>query len=110
MPIVNITKPDARAVITDFSKHLKPVAFELVFNTDTVAILKDLSFIRKSGSKIWINTLWPSLNGGHHDDMAVEENKAEQSWGWVINKGATMIQTDRPKELIEYLRKKGLHN
>jgi glycerophosphoryl diester phosphodiesterase len=110
MPVVNITKPGAKEVISDFSKQLKPVAFELVFNTDTISMLKDLSFIRKSGSKIWINTLWPSLNGGHHDDMAVEENKAEQSWGWVINKGATMIQTDRPKELIEYLRKKGLHN
>ncbi|TCD26534.1 hypothetical protein EZ456_13160 [Pedobacter psychrodurus] len=42
--------------------------------------------------------------------MAVEENKKDESWGWLINHKANLIQTDRPKELIEYLRAKNLHN
>ncbi|MGN8070349.1 hypothetical protein [Mucilaginibacter sp. SG564] len=33
----------------------------------------------------------------------------KDSWDWLIAHGATIIQTDRPKELLNYLRKKSLH-
>jgi len=109
MPVVNLDKPDARKVITDYLKGMKPYAFELIFTKDTSAILSDNKFITKAGSKVWINSLWASLNGGHDDDMAVEDNNKKDSWDWIINHGATIIQTDRPKLLLEYLRKKQLH-
>ena len=32
------------------------------------------------------------------------------SWGWALENGATMIQTDRPVELIKYLESKGRRN
>jgi glycerophosphoryl diester phosphodiesterase len=109
MPVVNLDKPDAKKVITDYLKGMKPYAFELIFTRDTSAILTDNKFITKTGSKVWINSLWASLNGGHDDDMAVEDDNKEDSWDWIINHGATIIQTDRPKLLLEYLRKKQLH-
>jgi glycerophosphoryl diester phosphodiesterase len=109
MPVVNLDKPDARKVITDYLKGMKPYAFELIFTRDTSAILTDNKFITKTGSKIWINSLWASLNGGHDDDTAVEDDNKEDSWDWIINHGATIIQTDRPKLLLEYLKSKQLH-
>jgi glycerophosphoryl diester phosphodiesterase len=109
MPVVNLDKPDARKVIVDYLKGMKPYAFELIFTKDTSAILTDNKFITKTGSKVWINSLWASLNGGHDDDTAVEEDNKKDSWDWIINHGATIIQTDRPKLLLEYLRKKQLH-
>lgn len=109
MPIVNLNKPNARQIIKDFSEKLRPAAFELVFNSDTSSLLQQFNQIKKNGSRVWVNSLWPSLNAGHHDDMAVEENKPEESWGWIIAKGANMIQTDRPELLLQYLRKKGIH-
>jgi glycerophosphoryl diester phosphodiesterase len=39
----------------------------------------------------------------------VEDNKKEQSWGWITKQGTTIIQTDNPKELLEYLKEKKLH-
>jgi glycerophosphoryl diester phosphodiesterase len=109
MPVVNLDKPDARKIIVDYLKGMKPYAFELIFTKDTSAILTDNKFITKTGSKIWINSLWASLNGGHDDDTAVEDDNKEESWDWIINHGATIIQTDRPKLLLEYLRTKQLH-
>lgn len=109
MPVVNLDKPDAKKVIVDYLKGMKPYAFELIFTKDTSAILSDNRFITKTGSKVWINSLWASLNGGHDDDTAVEDDNKEDSWDWIINHGATIIQTDRPKLLLEYLRKKQLH-
>lgn len=110
MPVVSLDKPDARKVITDYLKNMKPYAFELIFTKDTSAILSDNKFITQTGSKVWINSLWASLNGGHDDDMAVEDNNKKDSWDWILAHGATIIQTDRPKELLEYLKKKQLHN
>ena len=109
MPVVNLDKPNATQIINTYQNQMNPVAFELIFKTDTSSILKEYDFIRKNGSKIWINSLWASLNAGHDDDEAVDKKHPEQSWAWLIDHGATLIQTDRPKELLAYLKKRKLH-
>jgi len=72
----------------------------------TLEVLSLMKRIKDSGSKIWINSLWPSLNAGHDDDTAVELSKPDDSWGWILDSGASIIQTDRPQKLIEYLKTK----
>ncbi|MCQ6960425.1 glycerophosphodiester phosphodiesterase family protein [Mucilaginibacter aquariorum] len=109
MAVVDLDKPGAKQVIENYQRHIKPVAFELNFRTDTSAILKNNRFINKNGSRIWINSLWASLNAGHDDDTAIDLGNTENSWDWIIAHGATIIQTDRPREMLQYLRKKGLH-
>lgn len=109
MPIVHIDKEGAEQIIDDYIANLKPVAFELVFKDDSPEVLRLIKKVRDSGAKIWINTLWPELCGGHDDDRAVELKEPEESWGWVINQGAKLIQTDRPALLLDYLRGNRLH-
>ncbi len=109
MPIVNLDKPDARQIIKDYQQRMKPFGFELNFKTDTSFIFKNPKLITGTGSKIWLNSLWASLNAGHDDDLAVEEGNKKDSWDWLINHGAMVLQTDRPKELLQYLKTKRLH-
>jgi glycerophosphoryl diester phosphodiesterase len=109
MAVVDLDKPNAQQIINDYQQHMHPVAFELNFKTDTSGVLSNNRFINQHGSKIWINSLWPSLNAGHDDDKAVDEANTKDSWDWIIAHGATVIQTDRPKELLNYLRKRSLH-
>jgi glycerophosphoryl diester phosphodiesterase len=109
MPVVNLDKPDAATIISSYTAKMKPVAFELVFNSDTSKIINQFSQIKNTGSRVWVNTLWPSLNASHHDDLAVEEGNLKDSWDWIIAKGVNMIQTDRPQELLQYLRENKLH-
>jgi glycerophosphoryl diester phosphodiesterase len=45
MPIVNLDKPDAKKIITDYLKNMKPYAFELNFGKDTSSVLTDSRFI-----------------------------------------------------------------
>lgn len=65
----------------------------------------------KSGAKLWINTLWDSLCGGAEhgleDDRAI--GREEQIYGKVLSFGCSIIQTDRPEMLLEYLTRKGRH-
>ena len=107
MPIVNLGHKNACQIINTYLDHHKPVAFELVFDKDSLLTDKIVETIVNGGSKVWINSLWASLNGGHDDDLAVTDK--ENSYGWIIGKGATLIQTDRPLLLMEYLETQKLH-
>lgn len=109
MPVVNLMKEDAESVIESYIKNLQPKAFELVFSEDTPKVRKLIKKVRQSGAKVFINTLWPELCGGHDDDRAVELGEPEESWGWMVEQGVKLIQTDRPALLLEYLRTKNLH-
>ena len=109
MPVVNLCKPGAEEIIDSYIKNMKPKAFELVFKTDDANTLRLIKKVRDSGARVFINTLWPELCGGHDDDRAVELKQPEESWGWIVGQGAKLIQTDRPALLLEYLRAKKLH-
>lgn len=109
MPIVNLSKPEAKQIITDYLANMKPFAFEMNFGKDTSAILADNKFITTKGTRVWLNSLWASLNAGHDDDTAIEGGNLKDSWDWLIAHGATVIQTDRPKEMIKYLQARKLH-
>lgn len=110
MPVVDLQKEGAEAIIDSYMVHLKPAAYELVFERDDSETLRLIAKVRGSGAKIFINSLWPELCGGHDDDRAVELCQPNESWGWILAQGATLIQTDRPDRLIKYLHKKGLHD
>lgn len=68
-------------MISDYQQHLKPAALELVFSKDTASVFKNNSLIKKAGSKVWVNSLWPDLCGGHNDDIAVLDKQPEKAWG-----------------------------
>lgn len=106
MPIITLTAPDAEKRIADYAA-IHPVAMECCFNKADDNVLARLRQVKASGSKVWLNSLWPSLNGGHDDDTAVELGKPDETWGWLLDNGAALIQTDRPAQLIKYLKKKG---
>lgn len=107
MPIIDMANPDAMTMVEEYIKNMQPKAFEVCFTQIDQALQNVLDRIQKSGSKVWINTLWPSLCAGLNDDRAVEETQQDSIWGKVIEMGASFIQTDRPKELVNYLRNQG---
>ena len=59
----------------------------------------------RGAPRLWINTMWDSLDAGHGDVCALLD--ADGNWGWVLEQGATMIQTDYAAELLVYLMRKG---
>ncbi len=106
MPVVDLDQEGAIPYVASFLSDFRPDAVEIIFGDDEFAKLSYLPVIAASDCRIWINTLWASLCGGHEDEKAMSDPDA--NWGWVLDRQATIIQTDRPKELIEYLKKKGL--
>lgn len=107
MVVVDMKRADAAAVASSYLPNKRSV-IQPIFSSDT---LKNLNTIPEIAKKqvVWLNSLWPSLNGGHDDDKAVEENLKQESWGWLIAKKPSILQTDRPVDLLIYLKQTGLH-
>lgn len=110
MPVIKLHEEGAEEIIDAYLTNMKPAAFELGFDNDGPEVQRLIQKVRASGARIFINSLWPELCGGHDDDRAVELGEPEESWGWIVGQGTKLIQTDRPALLQEYLRAKGLHD
>jgi glycerophosphoryl diester phosphodiesterase len=106
MIVVNMARPDAESIIQSYEVHESSIV-QCLFADDQLSSVQDISGYRQH-LPIWINSLWPDQNGNHDDDAAVDYSSPDTTWGWLIAHGATLLQTDRPRELVEYLRQKRL--
>ena len=108
MPIVNLNDKNAERSLDEFIS-IHPVAIECCIGKFDANVDRMLQKIHDAGIKIWINSIWASLCDGHDDDRAVELGEPDQSWGWILERGGTIIQTDRPQPLLQYLKKHKRH-
>lgn len=111
MPIVNLSKDNGLPLYNAYKeKNEVPMAYELCWSKRTPKVDATMAEMLASGAKLWVNSLWPSLNGGLCDDAAATTLSPEEVYGRMIADGATIIQTDRPQLLLEYLRQTGHHD
>ena len=108
MPKIWYDLPDIPKYIRDFNTDLSPIAYEMLFDSEESLVFKAIPNMNKAGITFLAIALWDELCAGRTDEVALLEGP-DAAWGWLIEKGANAIMTDRPQELVEYLRKKGLH-
>ncbi len=110
MPIVTPANAGSAKIFEEYIAADKPqLAYEVCWSEMTPVVEECMQRVIADGSMLWVNTLWNSLCGGLSDDVAYEKS-AEEVYGKILEMGATMIQTDRPEFLLDYLRKRGLHD
>ena len=87
------------------------MAFEVCWNRPGEEIDNCVADIHKMGSKLWVNTFWPSVCGGFGNDVDAAYDAADPFavYQQYFDMGASMIQTDRPELLIKYLDSIGRH-
>lgn len=113
MPIIDINKPKGQALFAEYQERgVVPMAYEVCWQYPGTEIDECIATIRKNGGKLWVNTIWASLCGGYgnDDDAAFDAADPADVYDQYIEKGFTMIQTDRPEMLIKYLRSIGRHD
>ena len=113
MPIIDINKPKGQALFAEYQvKGVVPMAYEVCWQKSGKEIEDCVAKIHETGSKLWVNTFWPSVCGGfgNDDDAALLATDPADVYGQYIEMGATMIQTDRPEMLLNYLRSIGRHD
>lgn len=104
MPIIRISGSENQKDINEFIENYSVYGFEVIVGMNQENMI-DFKKLRDQNFRIWVNALWPEHNAGHHDDLSLQNPDVYQ---WYIDKKVNIIQTDRPQELIQFLRKKGL--
>lgn len=75
-------------------------AFEYRFSTENSEVL---NFI-KDANRVWVTTISAEMCAGHDDALA--QNDVDAAWGWCVQRGANILLTDYPSEMIQYLKSK----
>lgn len=110
MPIISPSNAKSMALFEEYIADDEPqLAYEICWGEYTPEVESAMQRLIADGSKLWVNSLWNSLCGGLSDDVAWVTS-ADEVYGKLVDMGATMIQTDRPEYLLEYLRERGLHD
>ena len=111
MPIIDIQKEQGQKLFQEYmDTKTVPLAYEVCWKKLTPEVSDCFKKVVESGSKLWVNTIWGSLCGYLDDDKALDCGDPAEVYDQVIALGASRIQTDRPAQLRDYLRKKGLHD
>ena len=108
MPIITPANKSHQPLLEEYLAGEPQLAYEICWSELTPVVESAIERVKASGSKLWVNTLWNSLNGGLSDDKAFMTSP-DEVYGKLVDMGTTMIQTDRPEFLIEYLNTRGLH-
>jgi glycerophosphoryl diester phosphodiesterase len=99
MPIV-ADRNGAAAAMLHSQLKIAPPAVELAFS-DVAYLTGAAPIIQRVGSRIWVNTMAPRHAAGLLDAQAVVH--PDVVWGRLIDAGVSMIQTDEPQALRDYL-------
>ena len=108
MPITEVWKESGAELFEQYmSSGSAPVAYEMSFPELDAEAYEYCRRVIDSGSKVWMNTLWPEICGGCDDRKAYDDPSPDAAYGALLDLGSSIIQTDRPALLIKYLKKKG---
>lgn len=114
MPIVDIQRKSGKDLFNSYLESgVVPLAYEVCWQSNSDGAFDEACRkIVAQGSKIWVNTIWASLCGGNgnDDDAAYLAEDPGEVYQQYLDKGVSMIQTDRPELLIRWLEKKGRHS
>ncbi|CAM1365403.1 glycerophosphodiester phosphodiesterase family protein [Tenacibaculum xiamenense] len=109
MPIITISNTEKNDMVESYLQNDQPpLAIEFIVpDNSNLKLDKYFKEIQKRGTNVWVNALWASLCDGYDDEKAALDISI---YDWYIKNNVNIIQTDRPKILLEFLRSKGLHH
>ncbi|WP_119080517.1 glycerophosphodiester phosphodiesterase family protein [Chitinophaga alhagiae] len=109
MPKIKAQTPRIPEYLDPYEQARDFSVLQVKFEEDTSSLVPRLQQWRQQyGSWIWINTITPDRCGNRDDELALTSPDA--AYGWLIERGINIIQTDRPRELIDYLQSRKLRS
>jgi glycerophosphoryl diester phosphodiesterase len=104
MPMIDFRVPGASQIAQGWLEKAKPCAMEMIFREWNAEVAEVFARCRELGVRIWVNVLSPEISGGLSDDLALAD--PAKVYGVLLDRGVTLFQTDRPRELQAYLRER----
>ena len=103
-PVIDDGIPDLEVYVDEYITKLNPSAFQFRFAQLDSKSYKLLPKVLKSGSKAFVAATWKLHTAGHDDLVSIFEDPS-RGWGWLIEQGFSVLETNYPKDLIRFLEK-----
>ena len=106
MPVIRGEDPWAEELLAN--PAIRYIGSEILFEHDTEYFASDeyIALAHSRGLKLWVNSILydyrVELAGGHSDDASLTGDP-DNGWGWLLDKGFDIIQTDWPLMLRQYM-------
>ncbi len=110
MPVIR--SAEELAIVRQYNVNL--IGVEILFGMDEHALASE-AFITQCHADnllLWVNAITlddDTLLCARHDDNVSLLNNRELGWGWLIDRGFDIIQTDWVSLLAQYLNERGFH-
>lgn len=84
---------------------ISPIAIELLFYNEDDEVVSDTVISKLRGqTNLWGNALDFAENARHSDSLSLLD--PDKGWGWLIDRGISLIQTNYPLQFMAYVERK----
>ena len=95
--------------------NINYIGAELVFETEKSPVIQPeyIESMKKRGKTLWGNAVLYNykipLSAGHTDDVSMIDDP-DKGWGWLVDHGFDIIQTDWTYQCCKYLKDRGINH
>ena len=107
-PVIEDKIPDLEAYVNEYIEKLSPVAFQFRFKSLDTHTYRLLPKVLASGSKAFVAATWDEHTAYHSDRVSIF-NRPSEGWGWLIQQGFSVLETNYARDLIRYLESENRH-
>jgi glycerophosphoryl diester phosphodiesterase len=111
MPILPVLRGSDPFTGTNAERAVRQAGTEVLFAAEDEALASEkyIDAIHRRGQLLWVNAIVYNrtdiLSAGHTDDRAVAGDY-DGGWGWLVDRGFDIIQTDFTAQLKQYLTRR----
>lgn len=108
LPVLPVIRTQDRSTDAPYAKGVRIAGIEVLFEREDEAVASPEYIERQHrlGRLLWVNPIVYKrdaiLTAGHTDDAAVAGNR-DLGWGWLVDRGFDILQTDFTAQLRRYL-------
>ncbi len=111
LPVLPVIRTEDRSTTAPYARGVRIAGVEVLFDREDAPVASDeyIETLHRQGKLIWVNPIVYNktavLTAGHTDDAAVAGNR-DFGWGWLIDKGFDILQTDFTAQLRRYIKER----
>ena len=110
MPLLYNVSNDSHKLL--MNSNVNYVGAELCFTDESCEVCQDeyIDMLHRDGKLAWANSIVyyykTVISAGHNDDISLVGDP-DKGWGWLVDKGFDIIQTDWCMQMVDYLKRAG---
>ena len=101
-PAISDRITNVNEYVDEWIEKFNPVMYQFRMSTLDTDVYKQLPKIHKVNAKAFVAATWPE-HTANHDDLVSIFDRPSKGWGWLLNQGFRVLETNYPHDLLRYL-------